>query len=176
SKLQMGYATGVTLQDERYPALMMYAGILGGFPHSKLFMNVRERAGLAYYAYAHIDSALGLMTISAGINRPQYAQARAIIEEQLEAMRQGEISAEEIMFTQAAFRNEILSEEDGPDGLISRQVQRMLLGGGLSGPELMARLTAVRVEDIVTVGEQIALDTVFLLAGTSGDEAEEADG
>src|SRR5690606_27184035 len=48
-KLNIGYRTNITYGDEDYFALQVFNGLFGGFPHSKLFMNVRERASLAYY-------------------------------------------------------------------------------------------------------------------------------
>lgn len=39
----MGIRTSITYGDPQYAAALMYNGILGGYPHSKLFVNVREK-------------------------------------------------------------------------------------------------------------------------------------
>ncbi len=49
-------------------ALQVFNGIFGGFPHSKLFMNVREKEHLAYYASSSIDTFRGFMTVQTGID------------------------------------------------------------------------------------------------------------
>ncbi len=49
-KLNLGLRTPITYGDERYASALLYSGILGSYPHSKLFMNVREKESLAYYA------------------------------------------------------------------------------------------------------------------------------
>lgn len=168
-KLNLAYRTGITAKSSDYPALAMYAGVLGGFSHSKLFINVREKANLAYYAYSRIDPALALMIVGAGIEFNDYDAARGIIEEQVKAMRQGQISQDEMEFTRKAYVNEILSEEDNPGQLIGRQLEQLLIGGGLAGPALIEALGQVTPEDVTRVAEQIDLDTVFFLT-SEGDE------
>ncbi len=173
-KVNWGYSTGHTLVSPEYPALMMYAGVLGGFPHSKLFVNVREKASLAYYAYARIDAALGLMVIGAGIEFEDYEATKRIVAEQLEAMRAGDISDQELEYTQEAFRNDILSEEDTPSQLSGRQMEKLLLGGGLTGDPLIAALRAVSISDIRKIAANIALDTTFFL--TTDGSGRDSDG
>src|SRR5690625_7611044 len=50
AKLHLGYRTNSTYQDDDYHALQVFNGVFGGFPSSKLFINVREKNSLAYYA------------------------------------------------------------------------------------------------------------------------------
>src|SRR5690606_29021228 len=57
----IGYRTSVRYPDDGYPRLLMYNGILGAYPHSKLFMNVRERASLAYFAASRLDATKGII-------------------------------------------------------------------------------------------------------------------
>lgn len=162
-KVNLGYFTGITADDQRYPAAMMYAGILGGFPHSKLFVNVRERASLAYYAYARLDPALGYMIIGAGIEFQDFDPALKIIRQQLDALVQGDITDQEWDFTLRAFDNDILSEEDNPNQIISRQLEYTLLGGGLMGSALQEALHEVTKNQVREVARNVSLDTVFFL-------------
>ncbi len=175
-KVNLGYSTRRTFASADYPALMMYAGVLGGFAHSKLFVNVREKESLAYYAYARLDAALALMIIGAGIEFDDYPAVKRIIGEQLEAMRQGDIDDQEMRFTEEAFRNDILSEEDVPTQLIGRQMEKLVLGGGLSGEALIRALESVTVREIQRVAEDITLDTIYFLttdhSATGGGEAQ----
>jgi predicted Zn-dependent peptidase len=126
-------------------------------------MNVREKASLAYYAYSRVDPALALMTIGAGIEFNDYEACRRIIEEQVSDMRRGEFTDEDIAFTVKAYANDILSEEDSPDQLVGRHLERLLIGGGLNGQELIDALEAVSRDDIVGAAENVELDTVFFL-------------
>ncbi|MCL8208566.1 MAG: insulinase family protein [Actinomycetia bacterium] len=165
-KLNLGYATGRRLTDPDYPALMMYAGVLGGYPHSKLFVNVREKASLAYYAYARLDGALGLMLIGSGIEFAHFRPALAIIEEQVAAMAEGRITEQEMAFTLSSYLNDLRTEEDSPSSLIGRQLERLLVGGGLLPDELAPALERVTVADVTRVAESVALDTIYFLTRT----------
>lgn len=162
-KLNLAFATDITASDPQYPALLMYSGVLGGFPHSKLFVNVREKASLAYYAYSRIDPAIALMVIGAGIEFEDVDAAVKITREQLKSMQQGEISPEEMAFTLEAYKNEILSEEDSASQLIGRQLEGLLLGRMLMGQPLIEHLERVSVEDIKKISEHIRLDTIYFL-------------
>jgi predicted Zn-dependent peptidase len=171
-KLQQAYATGMTAAHPDYPAMMMYAGVLGGFPHSKLFVNVREKASLAYYAYARLDGALGLMMVGAGIESAHYARARQIIEAQVRSMAEGQISEAELQFTREAYRNEIEAEQDSPDLIIGRKLETVLVGGGLSGVDLISALERVQRTDIERVAGQVLLDTTYFLTGEEKGEGQ----
>lgn len=162
-KLNLGYHTGIRATDPEYPALVMYAGILGGFPHSKLFLNVREKASLAYYAYSRIDAALGLMVIGAGIEFADFDAATRIIHEQVEAMARGDISDDEMAFTVSALENEIRTEEDSPGQLIGRQLEKVLMGGGLSGEAMIQAVRRVTKREIQAVANRVALDATYFL-------------
>ena len=65
--LCMAFHTGITERDSRLPAMIIYDGILGGFPHSKLFADVREKHSMAYFADSSMNSWRGLVTTTAGI-------------------------------------------------------------------------------------------------------------
>ncbi|MDA8194377.1 MAG: pitrilysin family protein [Thermaerobacter sp.] len=175
-KVNMGFGTGISAADPQYPALMMYAGVLGGFPHSKLFVNVREKHSLAYYAFARLDAPLALMVIGAGIEFDDYSAVRRIIDQQLEAMQAGAISAEEMAFTLKAFCNDILSEEDSPSQIVGRQLEHVLVGNGMTGRRLMQALERVTISDIQAVAEKIRLDTVHFLTADGEGQGEAQDG
>ena len=63
----MGLRAYVQIRDDAYPAALLYNGILGGYPHSKLFINVREKESLAYYASSRFDGIKGSLMIQTGI-------------------------------------------------------------------------------------------------------------
>lgn len=91
-KLALGFRTGgLTCWEEEYPALVMCNAIFGGTPLSKLFLNVREKLSLCYYASSMLEKMKGLVLVSSGIEFDKYQQARDEILAQLEAIRRGEI-------------------------------------------------------------------------------------
>src|SRR5699024_1774651 len=89
AKLHLGYRTNSTYQDEDYVALQVFNGLYGGFPNSKLFLNVREKHSLAYYAASRIESHKGLLLVFSGIEPSDYTKAKTIIDDQFSEMQQG---------------------------------------------------------------------------------------
>lgn len=68
AKLNLAYQTNVYYDEPERFALMVFNGLFGGFPHSKLFMNVREKESLAYYASSSVDTFRGFMSVQTGID------------------------------------------------------------------------------------------------------------
>ncbi len=168
SKLVLGFRTYTDFKDDLYCSLLVYSGILGGFPHSKLFMNVREEAGLAYYINSRLEKHKGLMVIAAGINYDERDKAREIIELQLEDMVSGNISDNELDNTKRGLINQLRSKQDSPSQLISFHLDSSIGGRTYSIEELTAGIEAVGREDIKTVAERVKLDTVYFLRPREG--------
>jgi predicted Zn-dependent peptidase len=123
-KLNMGLRAHVTYADDQYPAALMYNGVLGGFPHSKLFIHVREKESLAYYASSRLDGHKGILTLQSGIEIQNYEKAVAIILKQLEAMEQGDISEKELSQTRAMISNHLREIQDSAFELFDTFGQR----------------------------------------------------
>ncbi|NLM47190.1 MAG: insulinase family protein [Firmicutes bacterium] len=167
-KLVLGFRTGLTYADADYFALLLYNGILGGFPHSKLFQNVREKASLAYYAYSRLEKHKGLLLISSGIEFKNYEKTLAIIRKQIADMAAGNFSREDFDNTYNGLRNQFLVEEDNPAALINRTVDGILAGRVWTTTELLQKMQSVTRDDVVRVAEQVKLDTVYFMTRRGG--------
>ena len=164
-KLVLGYRTYTDCADEDYPALVMYNGILGAFPHSKLFMNVREKASLAYYCSSSLQPVKGLMLIRSGISLDKYGQALEIIADQLQDIAQGSISKDEFANTKLALINELQEDEDRPARLGRSHIERLVAGAAYSNHDLKESLAQVTREDVIRMAEKVQLDTIYFLHG-----------
>ena len=162
-KLNIGCRTHTTIEDEAYPALLLYNGILGGFAHSKLFMNVREKASLAYYCSSRIESHKGLLSIQSGIEIRHYEQALSIIKEQLKEMQEGKISDQELDKTKATLINQFRERLDSAYGLIDLHHHSALSTRNWPLPELLERIQATTREDVQQVAEKVTIDTIYFL-------------
>ncbi len=168
AKLVLGFRTGIAYGDELYCPLILYSGILGGFPHSKLFMKVREEAGLAYYVHSRLEKHKGLMIIAAGINAEDYDNAREIIELQITDMADGNISDEEINNTRQGLINRLRSQQDSPAQLIISHLDGSIGGKIYSIEDLINGINAVGRREIQKAAENVKLDTVYLLRPQNG--------
>ena len=171
AKLVMGYRTNISYADPLYCALLMYNGILGGFPHSKLFLNVREKASLAYYVYSRLEKHKGLMMVAAGIESSDYEKAREIIEEQVADLAAGKISATEMENTRRGLINQLRVKDDNPYQMIDFHLDGAIGGRAYTVEEMIRGIEAVTPEAVQAVAGKVRLDTVYLLKGREGGAA-----
>ncbi|WP_062197918.1 EF-P 5-aminopentanol modification-associated protein YfmF [Massilibacterium senegalense] len=167
-KLNIGLWTNTSIHDADYFALQVYNGILGGFAHSKLFMNVREKASLAYYAASYFESYKGALFILSGIETKNYTQAVKIIKEQLKAIQDGHITGDELYQTKQLLANQLLESTDYPNGLIELYYQ-ILMGGHVSTvDDWIKKIEQVTKEDIQQFAQKVKISTIYFLKGKEG--------
>jgi predicted Zn-dependent peptidase len=147
----------------------MYNGILGGYPHSKLFVNVREKASLAYYASSRLDGHKGIMTIQSGIEIGNYDKAVDIIQQQLDAMRGGRIQEIEISQTRAMIGNHLREMQDSAFEMIAFDFNSVLSGRERTLAGLIEEVNAVDLARIREAAERVELDTIYFLRDNKGE-------
>lgn len=162
-QLVMGLRAPVRYDDPDYYAMMMYNGVLGGFAHSKLFMNVRERESLAYSARSRYDAHKGMLFVQAGIDIQNYERALTVINEQLAAILKGEITEQELDQTRAMLINTYREAYDSPGALINLAFESIVGGRERSIEELTATVPTIGKAEIVAAAEKLAMDTVYFL-------------
>ncbi|MFE6073291.1 EF-P 5-aminopentanol modification-associated protein YfmF [Paenibacillus sp. NPDC057886] len=168
-KLNMGLRTSITYGDPQYAAALMYNGILGGYPHSKLFVNVREKESLAYYASSRYDGHKGIATIQSGIEIPNYEKAVMIIKQQLDEMKNGNITDLEMSQTKAMIRNLLKEMQDSAFELIAYDFNRQLSGKVRTAEELLTQVEQISKENVREAAEKFRLDTIYFLRDEKGE-------
>lgn len=168
AKLHLGYRTNTTYEDDAYPALQVFNGIFGGFPNSKLFINVREKNSLAYYAASRIESHKGLLFVFSGIAPENYEKARDIIRLQMESMKNGEFSDAELDETKELIVNQLLETLDSSRGMVELSYQQVIGEKQLPPGQLMEQIRKVTKQDVIQVAKRIEEDTVYLLTSKGG--------
>ena len=172
AKLHIGYRTNCTFNDDQYAALLVFNGIFGGFPNSKLFMNVREKHSLAYYAASRIESYKGLMFVFSGIAPEDYEKALEIIELQFEEMQKGQFDEDILEETKGLLLNDYLETLDHPQGIVELYYQGIIAESNIKPEDLMERIKRVSYDDVVQVGKSITKDTIYLLTNSRGEDDE----
>ncbi|MCB5235430.1 MULTISPECIES: EF-P 5-aminopentanol modification-associated protein YfmF [Niallia] len=168
-KLNMGFRTNVVYGDPEYFALQVLNGIYGGFSHSKLFINVREKESLAYYAASRLESHKGLLLVMSGIDNQNYDKAVKIIKEQMELMKKGEFSDQEIMQTKAVIHNQMLETLDTSRGMIELFYHNGVSDKYVEMGEWLHIMSKVSREEIIEAAKKIELDTIYFLTGSEGN-------
>lgn len=170
-KLNIGYRTQISYGDPDYFAMQMFNGIYGGFPHSKLFINVREKESLAYYAASRVESHKGLLIVISGIENQKYDQAVSIISKQMELMKAGDFTDQELEQTKAVIQNQFLETVDSARGLIEILYHNVVAGTNVPLQDWIDKVVETTKQDIIEVGKKIELDTIYFLAGEDGEQA-----
>ncbi len=163
AKLCMGFRTHVQPADNDYYALMVFNGILGEGTHSKLFQNVREKAGLAYYVYAGLEKFKGLMVIASGIDINNKNTAQEIIMKQLDEIRSGNITEYEYEATLKSIKTGIMSLKDSQLYVVDFYLSQLINGTHDTMETLIEKINRVTVDDIIKVADKVQLDTVYFL-------------
>ena len=165
-KLGMGFAC--TSEDES--ALLLGNLLFGGSSNSKLFLNVREKLSLCYYASSLYHRQKGLITVSSGIEFDKFQQAYDEILAQLEAVRKGELEDWELEGAKSTLLNAYASMGDSQGKL-----ENFYLGQAATGqsetPEMLAQqVREITPERIFRAMESVKLDTVYFLKGKEAAE------
>lgn len=163
--LVLGLRTDLRRCDPQRYAMIMFNGILGGFVHSKLFTNVRERASLAYAASSSYDSNKGVVLAMAGIDVNKYDQALEIMKVQIEDTIAGRFTDEELEATRRALLTQYRMRLDTASGRILFHVGGTAEGCPDSVEDAIRAISQVSREDVLAAAERIRLDMVYFLKG-----------
>ncbi len=168
-KLNIGFKTSIDYADDRYASALVYNGVLGGYPHSKLFQNVREKASLAYYASSQYEPHKAFGTIQSGIEIGNYERALDIIRVQLDAMKAGEITDTELGQTKAMLGNDLREVRDSAFQMIQHDFGGRLSGRERSVAELIEQVESMTAEQVAVAAQNFRLDTIYFLTGKEGE-------
>lgn len=164
-KLGMGFSCG----SDDAAALLLGNTLFGGSSNSKLFLNVREKLSLCYYASSLFHRQKGLITVSSGIEFENYQKACSEILTQLKAVQKGELEAWELEAARSTLLNAYASMGDSQGKL-----ENFFLGQAATGrnetPEMLAeQIRAVAPERIFEAMSTVKLDTVYFLQGKEAE-------
>jgi predicted Zn-dependent peptidase len=169
-KLNIGYRTNILYGDQDYYALQVFNGIFGGFSHSKLFLNVREKNSLAYYVASRLESHKGLMMVMSGIEFNNFELAVKIIREQMEAMKAGDFTEQEIEQTKAVIENQMLETMDTARGMVEVLYHNVVSEQKVNLDDWLNGMSKTTKEEIVEVAKKVQLDTIYFLTGLGADK------
>ncbi|MBQ4460126.1 MAG: insulinase family protein [Clostridia bacterium] len=173
SKLVMGFRCGMHEPFENYAAMRTFTDLFGGGTYSRLFMNVREKQSLCYYCAARLTAAKGILTVQSGVETENAERAEKEILKQLDEMKAGGVTAEDLEKSKRSMEDFFLSVFDTPEELDGWLFSQVTDDEFQTPEDLVADMKEVTVEQVVEMANNISLDTVFLLKGNgTGDDGE----
>lgn len=172
SKLCIGMRCGVEPVGKDFYAMTLASCIFGGSPFSKLFVNVREKLSLAYYALAGYSRFKSVMLISSGIQTENFTAAYDEIMLQFRKMQNGEVEDFEIDAAKKYLANSYRSLSDSLRGMEDYYLSQCILGSTQTLDELIENILATDKQQIVDIMKKTVPDTVFFLKGKIEEGAE----
>lgn len=166
-KLTLGFRTQIRAGEALLYPLQLFNAIYGGSPVSKLFLNVREKLSLCYYCSSRIEKYKGLMLISSGIENQNRGRAQSQILKELQAMRDGSFTDDELDAARKVLENAYQSYQDSAYYLEDWYLGQLLCGSGDSPEDALEKLRQVTREQITEAAQLVELDTVYFLEGTA---------
>ncbi len=151
---------------DRY-ALQLLATALGGGMSSRLFTEVRERRGLAYYVYGtnHSYTDAGTLYAQAGVDIARIDEAVSTIAAEMRKIAAEPIPADELEKARSFAKGRFVLQLESPQGLMMFGLRREVLEKRVPEPsEVLAGLDAVTVEDVSRVARELISDERFRLA------------
>ena len=161
-KLILGLDVNILDKDARYK-IMIYNSLLGGSANSKLFQNVREKASLAYTASSSYYRFKNNIFINCGIDIPNYQKTLEIIKKQIEDMKNGDFTDEEIENAKNGIIASIKTIDDEQDTEITYYFGQELSGTKTSLEEYIENIQKINKADVLEVAKQISINTIYFL-------------
>ncbi|MBP6930263.1 insulinase family protein [Patescibacteria group bacterium] len=137
--------------DKRWPVLEVLTNILGGQMSSRLFIEIRERRGLAYYVRATADSFYdsGLLSVSAGLRTSHVKEALAVIKKQFEKLVKEKVQKEELTRARENIIGHLAMEMEGSFNTASFLADQYFYKKNIKQPEkLMEQYRKVTAQDV----------------------------
>lgn len=172
SKLDLVYRLPVIYRQPDHYAAVIFNALLGGTPQSKLFVNVREKESLAYYASSSFDPFRQYLLIQTGIKASDKEKAMTLIKKQVKDIQAGEFSLEEFEEIKLNLINSYESRLDSQMTAIIRRQLDLTCQVEETQEAWVKKIKSVSKRDVQKSAKEARLQAVFFLDGgiPNGDQ------
>lgn len=163
AKLNLAYQLPVYYRQKGHFAAMVMNGMLGGTPYSKLFINVREKESLAYYATSRHRMFSGFLTVATGINAENAKRVENLINQQIQDLAAGKFSDDMFNRVKESMINQLRAARDSAPYVLSQSLLEDI--AAVDPVDIYQRLAAVGRGDVQRMASKLKLQAVYLLRG-----------
>lgn len=159
-------AKGLKTTDDRRYAFALMNTIMGGNMSSRLFQEIREKRGLAYSVYSFINSYAdaGLFGIYAGVSPSNIRETVDLLQKALREIGEKPIRETELQDAKEYTKGGIMLSSESTDNQMVRLAQNEIhFGRDISIQEIIDNIDAVRVEDILALGQDLLAKEAYAL-------------
>jgi len=164
--IALGVPSYPITHPDRY-SLQLLATVLGGGMSSRLFIEVRERRGLAYYVFGtnHSYTDAGSLYAQAGVDINRIDDAVSTVAAELRRIADEAVPADELEKARSFAKGRFVLQLETPQGLIMYGLRKEVLEGETVDPkEVLAELDKVTGEDVQRVARDLIDDKRVRLA------------
>lgn len=154
---------GLNTPNNKQEVIALYNTILGKGANSKLFLNVREKEGLAYSAGSTYLKRNNAIIISTGIEVSKYNKAVEVIKNQLKDMEDGNITEKEMKDAKQFINAGLNLINESSENMIEYRFDKDLYNEEIDIEKYRKEIEEIKKEDIVKVAKQIKIDTIYFL-------------
>ena len=145
--------------------MQVFNAVYGAGMTSKLFVNVREKMSLCYYAGSGYYGSKGIVTVSSGIDEKNYEIAKEEILSQLRLTAMCQITDAELSAAKQGIISHLRSVPDAPGALENFYGTSSIAGMRYDLDSYIAAIAAVTAQDVARCAASLRLHTVFFLKG-----------
>ncbi len=172
-KLALGFKTHTLAGTDEYYTMLVANSVFGGGAHSKLFNNVREKMSLAYYVGSRYTKFSGIMLVSSGVEFANFKKAEDEIMVQLDAVKNGEFTDDELYVAKQAVINVYRSYFDSQFYMRDYYIGNILYDIDDTIEEAIEKVNAVDRDMIKEVFSKASLQVRYYLTGLNGEGTDE---
>ncbi len=167
--IALGVRTVPIGSPKRYP-LAVLSAILGGGMSSRLFHEVREKRGLAYYVRTSAEeyADVGTLVSTAGVDPKRVTEAIAVILDEYRKVSSGTmgLADEELTKAKEFMKGHLVLDLEDSRSVAGFYAHQELLEETIENPsDVIANIDAVSKEDVESVGKEFFVNATFNLAG-----------
>jgi predicted Zn-dependent peptidase len=163
--------TNTVVGDKDYYPMIMFNAIFGRTPLSKLFRVVREKNSLCYSINSSYQVNYGFINVGAGIDAKNYKKADSLIRAQLDLMKQGSFTQEDINMNRNMLITMVEHTYDQPVGLVNQLVTSDLIKADTIKQDYIDNLNKVTMAQIVKAAKKVDVKIEYLLKQGDKNEA-----
>lgn len=147
--------------------LSVYNALLGGTPSSKLFQNFREKESLAYTVRSRYYRFKDIIIIYSGIQKENYEKAKLVLENEINKIKDGEISDEEFEASKKSIISDLKEWNDSKIALSKMFISNLfsLKNDSLTLEQMVDKFEKVTKQDIIDIAGKITIEKIYFLGG-----------
>ncbi len=166
---------GLARVDERRFALRVLEAILGGTSSSRLFQEIRERAGLAYavFTFSNLHARVGDVGVYVGTRPENLSRALDVLRGELERLVRDGVGEDELERAQENLKGRVALSQESVAARMNRIGSALLLDlPVLNTQETIARIEAVTLADVRDLGAELYAPERLTVVGVGPDRGD----